>query len=93
MFIASAPDDFLVSIYLFIYLFVNQVNLTRLAEEIYVIDPNEDEEESFTYDTPSLVNGITYNISMSAINHLGFPGRKEMTPRKLVCTNKVFEKL
>jgi hypothetical protein len=52
-----------------------QVNLTRLAEEIYVVDPNDDESRPLTFDSASLENGITYNISMTAINHLGLPGK------------------
>ena len=39
-------------------------------------DDNADDEfnNSFVYDTPSLEHGITYNLSLAAVNHLRVPG-------------------
>ena len=35
---------------------------------------NDEFNNSFVYDTPSLEHGIAYNLSLAAVNHLRVPG-------------------
>ncbi len=39
------------------------------------VDDDDELNNSFIYDTPSLENGLTYNVSLAAVNHLGVPGK------------------
>jgi len=68
-----------------------QIARTVLEEEIFIRDStdgitsidsiaNDDNHDSsninsFSYDTPSLEDGVTYNVTLAAVNHLGVPGK------------------
>lgn len=57
-------------------IFIKDSNYTSNSDNNNNDDDNANDEfnNSFVYDTPSLEHGIAYNLSLAAVNHLRVPG-------------------